>query len=98
MTAPAFEEVPMPKPDIRVDAFGEITATERRPFVMGDFYTADQLRAYGDQRANAALEEAAKAVEQHDRTGREWIPTSLWGTLSNEAAARIRALMKGARK
>lgn len=49
MTAPAFEEVPMPKPDIRVDAFGEITATEHRLFVMGGFYTADQLRAYGQQ-------------------------------------------------
>lgn len=68
MTAPAFEEVPMPKPDIRVDAFGEITASEHRLFVMGGFYTADQLRAYGDQRANAALE-ALSAIARMDPDG-----------------------------
>lgn len=44
---------------------------------------------------DAALEEAAKAVEKHDKTGREWIPKSLWGQLSSEAAARIRALRGG---
>ena len=41
-----------------------------------------------------ALEDAAAAITQHDRKGREWIPGSLWDTLSNEAAARIRALME----
>lgn len=41
---------------------------------------------------NAALEKAAAAVEDHQRAGREWIPASLWDTLSREAAARIRAL------
>jgi hypothetical protein len=41
---------------------------------------------------NAALDEAANAVEQHDRTGREWVLGSLWDTLSREASARIRAL------
>lgn len=47
------------------------------------------------ERASAralALEEAATAIAQHDRKGREWIPGSLWDTLSNEAAARVRAL------
>lgn len=39
-----------------------------------------------------ALEEAAKVVEQHDKSGREWVPESFWGTLSREASARIRAL------
>lgn len=34
----------MPKPDIRVDAFGEIHPTDRRAFVMGDFYSAEQMR------------------------------------------------------
>jgi hypothetical protein len=37
-------EALMPKPDIRVDAFGDITATDRRFFVVGDFYTAEQVR------------------------------------------------------
>ncbi|KAK52504.1 hypothetical protein L576_5276, partial [Bordetella bronchiseptica OSU054] len=56
--------------------------------------------AVGDQAApqasaearNAALEEAAGALEDHRRAGREWVPGSLWDTLSREAAARIRAL------
>lgn len=39
-----------------------------------------------------ALEAAAQAITMHDRKGREWIRDSLWDTLSNEAAARIRAL------
>ncbi|AYJ74306.1 hypothetical protein phiE131_040 [Burkholderia phage phiE131] len=41
---------------------------------------------------NAALDEAAAVVADHQRKGREWIPTSLWGNLANEAANRIRAL------
>ncbi|MGB6054633.1 MAG: hypothetical protein WBG17_05275 [Burkholderiaceae bacterium] len=41
---------------------------------------------------NDALEEAAQAAERHDMAGREWIPGSLWDTLSREASARIRAL------
>lgn len=45
---------------------------------------------------NAALDEAATAVADHQRKGREWIPTSLWGTLTNEAANRIRALKSAA--
>ncbi|MEK7945762.1 hypothetical protein WKR98_13480 [Pigmentiphaga sp. YJ18] len=40
----------------------------------------------------AVLEEAAAAVEQHDRTGRSWVPDSLWGNITREAAGRIRAL------
>lgn len=40
----------------------------------------------------AAFEEAARAVEQHDRTSREWIPGSLWDQITREAATRIRAL------
>ncbi|MCA8351652.1 DUF551 domain-containing protein [Burkholderia cepacia] len=41
---------------------------------------------------NSALEEAAHAVADHQRDGREWIRDSLWDTLTAEAAARIRAL------
>lgn len=60
---------------------------------------SDALAAIEAARVEArakALEEAAAAVEQHDREGREWIPTSLWGQLSGEAAARIRSLAKEA--
>ncbi|CAG9205411.1 hypothetical protein BGLA2_1720044 [Burkholderia gladioli] len=41
---------------------------------------------------DAALEAAAAAVEDHQRAGREWVNSSLWGSLSREAATRIRAL------
>lgn len=51
-------EALMPEPDIRVDAFGDITATDRRPFVMGDYFTADQVR----QAMLDATERAAKKV------------------------------------
>lgn len=45
---------------------------------------------------DAALEEAAAVIADHQRKGREWIPTSLWGTLTTEAANRIRALKSAA--
>jgi hypothetical protein len=45
-----------------------------------------------DSVRNAALEEAAAAVADHHRAGREWVLGSLWDQLQNEAAARIRAL------
>ncbi|MDN8033113.1 hypothetical protein QZN17_31670 [Burkholderia multivorans] len=41
---------------------------------------------------NSALDEAAAAVGDHVRAGREWIPGSLWDKLTREATARIRAL------
>lgn len=44
---------------------------------------------------NAGLEEAAVAITDHWREGREWIPGSLWGTLTSEAAGRVRALKAG---
>lgn len=42
----------------------------------------------------ATIEAAAKTVADHSKTGREWIPGSLWDTLANEAAGRIRALQE----
>ncbi|MFY2996277.1 hypothetical protein ACOTH8_23405 [Achromobacter xylosoxidans] len=67
------------------------------------FYAAPQASAlnagYTRGRADgfdaghgAALEKAAAALEDHRKAGREWVPGSLWDTLSREAAARIRAL------
>ena len=35
----------LPTPSIRIDAFGDILPTDGRRFVMGDFYSADQMRA-----------------------------------------------------
>ena len=40
----------------------------------------------------AALEDAATVVSDHNRKGREWVANSLWDTLANECADRIRAL------
>ena len=45
--------------------------------------------------AEAFREACAAAVERHDMAGREWVPGSLWDTLSREAAARIRAVPIG---
>lgn len=42
-----------------------------------------------------ALEDAARAITDHQRAGREWVAESLWDTLSREAATRIRALASG---
>ena len=69
MTEPIQDEgVPMPKPAVReVYATAQNTPSVKAGFEMGgyvkspDLYTAEQLRAYGDQCANAALEQAAKA-------------------------------------
>ncbi|BAO70094.1 hypothetical protein BBS798_3369 [Bordetella bronchiseptica] len=56
-----------------------------------DVYAAAAAHT-SDEARNAALEEAAGALEDHRRAGREWVPGSLWDALSREAAARIRAL------
>jgi hypothetical protein len=40
----------------------------------------------------AAREGAAKAVTGHDRTGRDWVPGSLWDSLTRQCADRIRAM------
>ena len=58
----------------------------------GDYKLYAAPRASAEDVRNAALEEAAAALEDHRRAGREWVPGSLWDTLSREAAARIRAL------
>lgn len=48
---------------------------------------------YAAERVREALEQAAKAVEQHDKKGREFVKGSLWDQLSKEASDRIRALI-----
>ncbi|WP_243771990.1 hypothetical protein [Burkholderia anthina] len=74
----------------------------RAAFAREAIRLADESRAAASPAAdvaairNAALDEAATAVADHQRKGREWIPTSLWGTLTNEAANRIRALKSAA--
>lgn len=40
----------------------------------------------------AVLDLAAKAVEDHQREGREWVPGSLWDDITRQAAGRIRAI------
>jgi hypothetical protein len=42
--------------------------------------------------ADAALEAAAVAFEQHNRENRQWVNGSLWGNLTTEGCARIRAM------
>ena len=44
---------------------------------------------------NAALAEAASVISDHKREGRQWVPGSLWGTITDEAVSRINALAEG---
>lgn len=46
--------------------------------------------------ADLALEAAAAAFEKHNRENRHWVNGSLWGNLTAEGCARIRALKEGA--
>ncbi|NYT61281.1 hypothetical protein H0A66_02930 [Alcaligenaceae bacterium] len=50
------------------------------------------LAAYQAGR-DAGLNDAAAAITDHQREGREWVPGSLWDILQNEAAQRVRSLM-----
>lgn len=50
------------------------------------------IMAHATEAFSQALVVAAGAMEKHDKEGREFIPGSLWDTLSREAAARIRDL------
>ena len=73
MTAPAFEEVPMPEAVAHaskgpVAFFVKWTVSGSQLRGHFDLYTADQLRAYGEQRANAALE-ALTAIARMDPDG-----------------------------
>lgn len=49
-------------------------------------------KPYEQKIRDEALDEAAKAVANHNVQGREWVRGSLFDTLANEAAARIRQL------
>lgn len=55
----------LPKPSIRVDAFGDILPTDGRRFVMGDFYTADQLLEAVRQEREACLTICAELHEHY---------------------------------
>lgn len=54
---------------------------------------ADYLQELREDR-DAVLEQAAQAVEQLDREGRDWVPDSLWANILRDAAARVRALIE----
>jgi hypothetical protein len=71
-----------------------VIAQLRRTIASGDVEIM-RLRTLVAETRDNALDEAATVVAQHDREGRGWIPGSLWDTLANEAAARVRALKQG---
>jgi hypothetical protein len=58
----------LPKPDIRIDAFGDILPTDGRMFVRGDFYTADQMRDYA-LASGRVRDVIAKPNETHSQNG-----------------------------
>lgn len=100
MTAPAFEEVPMPEPfaTLHDDGYwtmppGKVPHAANYAGWREHVYTADQLRAYGDQRANAALEEAARACEAEAEG--DWLLNNFQAEMASEQCAKaIRALKK----
>lgn len=63
-------------------------------FTWGQPVTPELVLTIEQAARMEALEEAAKAVEDHNRSDREWVRGSLWDALSREAAGRIRALME----
>jgi hypothetical protein len=72
---PALPGMPeMPRPDIRVDAFGDVSATDRRPFVMGDFFSREQLEAqrlacFAAGRAEASKDAGWLPIESAPKEG-----------------------------
>ena len=56
----------------------------------------DSLMVIWRDARNQALEDAAHAFEQHNREKRQWVNDSLWGNLTAEGCARIRALKEEA--
>jgi hypothetical protein len=76
---------------LRAESSPEALASER---AANAILTAEneRLSALVETARAAALDEAALAIEDHNRLGREWVPGSLWDNLQNEAAARVRAL------
>jgi hypothetical protein len=80
---------------LRAESSPEALASER---AANAILTAEneRLSALVETARAAALEDAAKAVAQHNRAGREWVADSLWGNLTRESAARIRALKEKA--
>ncbi|AAQ54940.1 hypothetical protein Bcep22_gp05 [Burkholderia phage Bcep22] len=70
---------------IRAYADGRATLALFTQYVPPQPPSADAAAAPADERAafeairNAALDEAAAVVADHQRKGREWVPESLWG-------------------
>ena len=62
LPAPALP--PLPAHDLYVDAFGELNPTDGRTFVMGNFYTAEQMQDY----ARAALSSNQAATDKESLT------------------------------
>lgn len=45
-----------------------------------------------DENHGPTRDRAAEAVGNHNKTGREWVPGSLWDSITQEAVGRIRAM------
>jgi hypothetical protein len=99
VAATGFVLVPVAPTGMMKDAGAGSLPLGAGPWNAADCYramlaVAPQEHAPEDKDAirNATLEEAAAAVEDRQRKGREWVPGSLWDALSREAGTRIRAL------
>ena len=77
--------IELPKPDLRVTAFGELEPTNSRSFVMGDFFTAHQMRSFAIQYAEMVREGCARECERLE------LPSGSAGTEYAQCAAAIRS-------
>jgi hypothetical protein len=60
--------------------------------MWGDRLNVETVLHIAQASRREALEEAVSVVSDHQRAGREWVTGSLWDTLTNECAGRIRAI------
>ena len=59
---------------------------------VAEYHLRDAMARDAAAIRNDALDEAASVVADHNREGRQWVPGSLWGVITQECSARIKAL------
>ena len=60
--------------------------------IVAALHAAGYHIIHRDENHGPTLERAAEAVGNHNKTGREWVPGSLWDSITQEAVGRIRAM------
>ncbi|MFN3944598.1 MAG: hypothetical protein ACK4K7_06700 [Allosphingosinicella sp.] len=89
----AMQEIDEMIRDVRAVLEGE-RRLQGRGVMSGSHFTHDSVVEQMDAATLriVVLEEAAVAAEALDRSGREWVPDSLWANMKADTARAIRAL------